>query len=302
MAGLWGRDVQLESTWTGCLELIGGVFLIIATQSSHGRLCGCPFSCEFCEIIAFMGRRVVARDIIAAVDDLESATTALGANQVFALDDTFTINRRRVLALCEEIVRRRLRVSFEIFSRADTIDREMMQVLSAAGCTRVFFGVDGGDDGVLTLIDKRLEIERAERTLFEAAEWFQVTASFIWGYPFESYSAFGVCSILPIDFGLIPGALLFGRSCTCCRRPPARRYLRNSARRLNWILAWRLSRWAACCVRMSSGHHFRRLWRSFRSIRILLPLSIVTGLRCSSEKWPKSRRSIVPLTYHSVIS
>ena len=43
---------------------------------------------------------------------------------------------------------------------------------------------------MLTLIDKRLEIERAERTLFEAAEWFQVTASFIWGYPFESYSSF----------------------------------------------------------------------------------------------------------------
>jgi anaerobic magnesium-protoporphyrin IX monomethyl ester cyclase len=151
---------------------------------------GCPFSCEFCEIIAFMGRKVVARDVMAAIDDLERATTALATTQVAVLDDTFTINKRRVLGLCAEIQRRKLRISFEIFSRADTIDREMMENLSAAGCSRVFFGVDAGDDAVLNLIDKRITIEQMERTLFQAAEFFQVTASFIWGYPFESHGSF----------------------------------------------------------------------------------------------------------------
>jgi anaerobic magnesium-protoporphyrin IX monomethyl ester cyclase len=152
---------------------------------------GCPFGCEFCEIIAFMGRRVTKRKVANAIDDLERAMTSLGTTTVAVLDDTFTIDKKRVLDLCNEIQRRRIKISFEIFSRADTINLEMMKALSDSGCSRVFFGLDGGDEAVLDSVGKNLRIEEAEQVVFMAAEFFEVTTSFIWGYPFESFVAFG---------------------------------------------------------------------------------------------------------------
>jgi radical SAM superfamily enzyme YgiQ (UPF0313 family) len=151
---------------------------------------GCPFDCQFCEITAFMGRRVTSKSIPAAVDDLERAVGALRSRTVNILDDTFTVNKRRVMALCQELSNRSLGVSFEIFSRTDTLDLEMMEALAKAGCVRVFFGVDGGDDEVLRRIAKGLRIADAERTIAHAAGFFDVTASFIWGYPFETMDAF----------------------------------------------------------------------------------------------------------------
>jgi anaerobic magnesium-protoporphyrin IX monomethyl ester cyclase len=151
---------------------------------------GCPFDCQFCEIIAFMGRRVTQRDLSLALRDLDQATAAIGSLQVDVLDDTFTLNKNRVLAFCKLLAERSPRVEFSVYSRVDTIDREMMQSLADAGCRRVFFGLDGGDPGVLSRISKRIQIDDAERVIHEAAEYFDVTASLIWGYPFESWPAF----------------------------------------------------------------------------------------------------------------
>lgn len=151
---------------------------------------GCPFDCHFCEVIAFLGRQVTQRDLSLAMDDLEEAMAAIDSNQVEVLDDTFTLSKKRVMAFCAALKDRRLRVEFSIYSRIDTIDREMMRALSEAGCHRVFFGLDGADPGVLKRISKRIDIEEAVRVVHAAADYFDVTASFIWGYPFESWEAF----------------------------------------------------------------------------------------------------------------
>jgi anaerobic magnesium-protoporphyrin IX monomethyl ester cyclase len=66
----------------------------------------------------------------------------------------------------------------------------MMEALAEAGCARVFFGIDGGDDEVLSRISKGIRIAEAEQVLRAAAGYFDVTASFIWGYPFEAWPAF----------------------------------------------------------------------------------------------------------------
>jgi len=151
---------------------------------------GCPFDCQFCEIKTFMGRRVTMRSISEALEDLECAIAAMGTRTVWVLDDTFTVNKHRVITLCRELYRRKLGISFEIFSRADTIDIEMMESLAEVGCAHVFFGLDGGDDEVLNRIAKGLKLDAAEQTVRHAARYFRVTASFVWGYPFESLDAF----------------------------------------------------------------------------------------------------------------
>jgi anaerobic magnesium-protoporphyrin IX monomethyl ester cyclase len=151
---------------------------------------GCPFDCEFCEIIGFMGRQVRRRDLDQSLDDLEKAIDAVGSHEVDVLDDTFTLSRRRVHEFCTALKRRRTPVRYSIYSRIDTIDRSMMEALAGSGCRRVFFGIDAADQSVLNRIHKRISIEQALPVLCEAAEYFDVTASLIWGFPFESMKAF----------------------------------------------------------------------------------------------------------------
>ncbi|MEZ6049642.1 MAG: radical SAM protein [Planctomycetaceae bacterium] len=151
---------------------------------------GCPYDCSFCEIIAFMGRKVSKRDVNGAIEDLQKACDELGLTNVDVFDDTFTLSKSRVMAICEAIRGMSYPIRFSIFSRIDTIDHEMMDALAKAGCCKIFFGVDSGDDAVLSNISKRIDASSAERTVCDAAEFFDVTASFIWGYPFESRESF----------------------------------------------------------------------------------------------------------------
>ncbi len=151
---------------------------------------GCPFSCSFCEIIAFMGRRVTRADVAISIESLRRALDAVGSNAVSIVDDTFTTSPRHISDLCQAIQSADLGVRFSIFSRTDTLSESQMELLAASGCQRVFFGIDSGDDEILRATGKGIEIESALQTVRKAAEFFSVTASFIWGYPFESVAGF----------------------------------------------------------------------------------------------------------------
>lgn len=151
---------------------------------------GCPFQCRFCDIIGIMGQEVYQRDVNDVIDDLVSALSIIKSNHVEIVDDTFTLRKQYVLKFCKGLRRLAPKISFSVFSRTDTIDKEMMEALAEAGCNHIFFGVDAGDNHILKLIKKGITIEDAEKVLLQAANFFDVTASFIWGYPFETIDAF----------------------------------------------------------------------------------------------------------------
>jgi radical SAM superfamily enzyme YgiQ (UPF0313 family) len=151
---------------------------------------GCPFSCSFCEIVAFMGRRVTRMNITDTVQNLRVAMDAIGSNDVSIVDDTFTVSARHVDAFCDRVTSEEVNARFSMFSRTDTLTERQMALLAAAGCRRIFFGIDSGDDDVLEAITKNLAVDSALRTAKNAAEFFPVTVSFIWGYPFETLDSF----------------------------------------------------------------------------------------------------------------
>jgi len=169
--------------WTWCL---GRGYSVVPLSTMRG----CPFDCHFCDVAAFTGRRVTMRSIDRALSDLAVAMRALDTNEVSVLDDTFTVSKARVLAFCRELKRRELGARFSIYSRVDLMDEEIMAELASAGCYRVFFGLDGGDEAVIAAAGKRLDLVRAKSVLAMCARYCDVTASFIWGYPFETVDAF----------------------------------------------------------------------------------------------------------------
>src|SRR3972149_6444068 len=108
---------------------------------------GCPFSCDFCSRPVF-GQSFRVRSAANIVYEVEEIV-GLGYDRVWFADDCFTLNRERLLDVCDELVKRKVRVSWECLSRVDTMDREVAVKMRRSGCVRVFFGIESGTDGGL---------------------------------------------------------------------------------------------------------------------------------------------------------
>jgi anaerobic magnesium-protoporphyrin IX monomethyl ester cyclase len=110
---------------------------------------GCPFSCDFCSRPIF-GAEMRSRSVDNIVDEVEEIAS-LGYDRVWFSDDCFTLNRQHVLDVCNELVRRKVDIGWECLSRVDTMDAEVAKGMKRAGCLRVFFGIESGNDSVLGL-------------------------------------------------------------------------------------------------------------------------------------------------------
>ena len=147
---------------------------------------------------------------------------ALGYDRVWFADDCFTLNRNHLLDVCDEIAQRGLDVGWECLSRVDTMDAQVAEGMKRAGCIGVFFGIESGNDSVLSLMKKRITTTQAQRAVYAAkAAGLKVGAFFIVGYPGESnktvLDTVRFASGLPLDylsFTLpypIPGTPLYER-------------------------------------------------------------------------------------------
>jgi anaerobic magnesium-protoporphyrin IX monomethyl ester cyclase len=181
---------------------------------------GCPFQCDFCSRPVF-GNKFRARTAANVANEIEQIQE-LGYDRVWFADDCFTLNRDRLLSICDELVSRRIHVGWECLSRVDTVDLEVANRMKHAGCVRVFFGIESGNDMILKVMRKQATVKQAREAVevFKNAE-VQTGAFFILGYPCEDEETIldtvNFASSLPLDYLSftfpypIPGTPLFER-------------------------------------------------------------------------------------------
>ena len=120
---------------------------------------GCPFQCVFCGVQT-MFPKVRYRSVGNIIDELEHIVTNLGIHHVQFSDDTLTLKADKVRAMCAEIRRRNLKLTWEGYTRADVINKDLLKEMKAAGLVRVSFGVESGDQKVLDAMKKGTKLEQ----------------------------------------------------------------------------------------------------------------------------------------------
>ncbi|MBW1989022.1 MAG: radical SAM protein [Deltaproteobacteria bacterium] len=111
---------------------------------------GCPFSCVFCNRMGRKYRAHSADRVLAEFDDVVS----LGVGEVFIHDDTFSLDRKRVVDICQGLMERGAPVVWEARTRVDRVDPELLALMKKAGCARLSFGVESGSPRVLAAMKK----------------------------------------------------------------------------------------------------------------------------------------------------
>jgi anaerobic magnesium-protoporphyrin IX monomethyl ester cyclase len=164
---------------------------------------GCPFRCEFCHKPVFgdLFRARPAESVIAEMREIAE----LGYDHVWMSDDLFTLNYHRTMELCQAIESARIPLTWECLSRVTHVDYELFAQMKRAGCKRVFFGIESGDEGVLKQMSKGITPEQS-RTAVEACVKAGIKAAgfFMVGYLGETEESLlktiSFSSSLPLDY------------------------------------------------------------------------------------------------------
>ena len=147
---------------------------------------GCPFKCIFCVGRKMVGARVRYRSPEKVVDELQYLNT-LKFSQINIADDLFTANKNHCLGVCDEIIKRGLKLSWTSFARVDTVSDDVLCKMKAAGCNAVSFGIESANPQILKTIKKGITLDQVEAAV-GMCQRAGITpyASFILGLPGET--------------------------------------------------------------------------------------------------------------------
>ncbi|MEW6040340.1 MAG: radical SAM protein [Elusimicrobiota bacterium] len=168
---------------------------------------GCPNRCIFClwpqVMHGFQYRLRSPKNVVNELEyDIKLCPSVLKGGEFFFEDDTFTVNKKRAIEMCEEILSRNLKITFSVNARVDSADRELFAIMKRAGCRELLVGFESGDQEVLNKMHKNITVEKSREFMALAKEArLQVHGCFVIGLPGETPET----ANKTIDFGLSLG-------------------------------------------------------------------------------------------------
>ena len=148
---------------------------------------GCTFWCDFCSAVRMFGRKYRMRSPKKVVDELEFLYKKYGEDQYTFYDDAFTVDQSRTEEMCNEILKRGLKIKWDCETRVDMVTKNLLQKMKNAGCIAVWFGVEAGSAKVIKAMGKGISLTQT----FNAFKWanevgLMTVASMILGFPGET--------------------------------------------------------------------------------------------------------------------
>ena len=147
---------------------------------------GCPYRCAFCDRSVF-GNRYRSRTAQNVVDEMELLITKYGAKEIRFWDDTFNVDPQRVTAICEEILARKLDVTWTCLGRVNHMNETILEAMAKAGCWQVEYGIESGNQEILNGITKGQTLDLVRRVVRMTREaGIGVRGFFMLGLPGET--------------------------------------------------------------------------------------------------------------------
>ncbi|MFA4952594.1 MAG: radical SAM protein [Candidatus Pacearchaeota archaeon] len=149
---------------------------------------GCPGQCVFCSIHTVWGRRWRAMSAKKVVNQIEFLSRKYGVKHFRINDDNLTLNKKRIIEICNEIIHRKLDIKWDTPSGVAfwTLDEEVLYAMKKAGYYRISFGIESGCKETIKYINKNIDLKKVNELInycHKIGLW--VASFFIIGFPFE---------------------------------------------------------------------------------------------------------------------
>lgn len=175
---------------------------------------GCPHNCDFCTQAVF-GRKYRTRSAEHVVAEMEELIKKYGIKSIMIVDDTFTLDKKRVYTICKLIRNKKLSVSWLCYAGIQEVDKDLLIEMKKAGCYQIYYGIESGSQKILNMMNKGITVEQIRSAVRDAKEaGLEVRGQFMFGYPSETseeikrtinfakeldldYAEFGITTPLP---------------------------------------------------------------------------------------------------------
>jgi anaerobic magnesium-protoporphyrin IX monomethyl ester cyclase len=148
---------------------------------------GCPGACTFCGSPLFWGSQNVRFHspdwFFAEIKTLAGK----GVSHFYISDDTFTMDRDRIMTLCRKLIDADLDITWHAISRVDCVDPPLLSMMRKAGCIQISYGVESGSSLIKKRLGKPVPNSLAVQAFRQTAAHGMIPrAYFIYGSPGET--------------------------------------------------------------------------------------------------------------------
>jgi len=148
---------------------------------------GCPWRCTFCGSPKFWSKKIRFRSPENFVEELEMLYKK-GITFFYFSDDTFSIDKDRVIEICKRILEKKIEISWYAISRVDYVDDDILYWMRRAGCTQISYGIESGSEKIRKLFNKKVNTTQIKKA-FALTKKYGILprAYFIYGSPGETW-------------------------------------------------------------------------------------------------------------------
>jgi radical SAM superfamily enzyme YgiQ (UPF0313 family) len=147
---------------------------------------GCPYTCKWCSTAVY-GQSYRRRSPKLVADEIEMLRKTYHPDSLWFVDDVFTVNHRWLRELHAEFVARKIVIPFEIITRAERLNEEILGLLKEMGCSKIWIGAESGSQRIINEMDRRVDIHLVRDMILKTKEFGIQTGTFIMvGYPTET--------------------------------------------------------------------------------------------------------------------
>jgi anaerobic magnesium-protoporphyrin IX monomethyl ester cyclase len=120
---------------------------------------GCLGNCSFCSAPLIWNRQWTKRSAKNVVDEMELLKKEYNVDFIILTDDTFTVDQERVRTICNEIIKRNLKLLWAFETAVNFVSYDVLALAKRAGCCFILYGVESGSEHVLSGISKKIKVE-----------------------------------------------------------------------------------------------------------------------------------------------
>ena len=153
---------------------------------------GCPYHCIFCSVHSIWGHKWRARSAENVIAEMKFLVEKYGIREFYILDDNITIQRKRVIEICNMMINSNLNVKWAAPNGVAvwTLDKELLLKMKESGYYRLTLGIESAAEETLKLIRKPVNLQKANQIIKignKIGLWTHST--FIFGFPDEQMSS-----------------------------------------------------------------------------------------------------------------